>query len=252
MAERRPVVAANWKMHKSVAETRDFCAQIVPRAGEVEGVELFVCPPFTSLAVAVEACRESPVRIAAQNMHFAPEGAYTGEVSAAMLKELGVDGVIVGHSERRRDFGETDESVARKLPAALEAGLVPILCVGETAEERDADETERVLRGQVEADLGEVDEGRLRDVVIAYEPVWAIGTGRNATADQAAEAIDFIRSIVAVRDREASEALRILYGGSVKLENSAELLGRGEVDGALVGGASLDPDDFLAIAMAAR
>jgi triosephosphate isomerase len=168
-----------------------------------------------------------------------------------MLADLGVDGVILGHSERRALFGETDEALARKVPAALEAGLVPILCVGETEAERDAGQAEAVLRRQIRADLAETPDARLSEIVIAYEPVWAIGTGRNATPEQAEEAIAFIRSMISERGEAAGAAVRILYGGSVKPENAPELLGREGVDGALVGGASLDPGDFLAIAAAA-
>ena len=251
MAERTPVVAANWKMHKTVAETGAFLDRFLPGVSELAGIELFVCPPFPSLATAVERCRRSEVRVAAQNMHEQSQGAFTGEVAAPMLTELGVDAVILGHSERRLLFGESDEALARKLPAALEAGMTPILCVGETDDERDARRTEAVLRRQLEADLANAPDGRLAEVVIAYEPVWAIGTGRTATPDQAAEAIAFIRSLVARRDDAAGAAVRIVYGGSVKPGNADELLGEDGVDGALVGGASLDPDDFAAIAAAA-
>jgi triosephosphate isomerase len=252
MAERVPVVAANWKMHKTVVETESFLNAFLPRAAELTDAELVVCPPYPSLAAAVARCAGSGVRVAAQNMHEEPSGAFTGEVAAAMLAELGVDGVILGHSERRRLFAESDDALARKVPAALQARLAPILCVGETEAERDADETEAVLRRQLQADLAETHEGRLAELVIAYEPVWAIGTGRNATPEQAEEAIAFIRSLVADRSEAAGEAVRILYGGSVKPENAAELLGRDGIDGALVGGASLDPSDFFDIAAAAR
>jgi triosephosphate isomerase (TIM) len=250
VAERTPLVAANWKMHKTVAETEAFLDDFLPRAAELGGTELVVCPPFPSLAAAVAACAGSEVRVAAQNMHEGTQGAFTGEVSAPMLTELGVDGVILGHSERRALFGETDQGLARKVPAALQARLFPILCVGETEAERDADQTEAVLRRQLQADLAETPDARLPEVVIAYEPVWAIGTGRNATPEQAEEAIEFIRSLVANRT-EAAETVRILYGGSVKPENAADLLGREGVDGALVGGASLDPGDLITIAAAA-
>jgi triosephosphate isomerase len=252
MAERIPVVAANWKMHKTVAETEGFLDALLPRAGELHGTELVICPPYPSLAAAVARCAGSGVRVAAQNMHEEPSGAFTGEVAAAMLTELGVDGVILGHSERRQLFAESDAALARKVPAALEAGLAPILCVGETETERDADQTEPVLRRQLQADLAETPDDRLAELVIAYEPVWAIGTGRNATPEQAEEAIAFIRLLVAHRSEAAGDAVRILYGGSVKPENAAELLGRDGVDGALVGGASLDPGDFLTIAAASR
>jgi triosephosphate isomerase len=247
-----PTVAANWKMHKTVAETEAFLDAFLPRAAELDHTELVVCPPYPSLASAVARCAGSGVRVAAQNMHEESQGAFTGEVSAPMLTELGVDGVILGHSERRGLFCESDEALARKLPAALEAGLTTILCVGETEAERDANQTEAVLRRQLEADLAEAPGGRLGELVIAYEPVWAIGTGRNATPEQAEEAIAFIRSLVAHRDEAAGEAVRILYGGSVKPENAVQILGPEGIDGALVGGASLDPSDFAAIAAAAR
>jgi triosephosphate isomerase len=185
-------------------------------------------------------------------MHWEDHGAFTGEVSAAMLAELGVTSVILGHSERRAMFGETDDALARKVPAALDAGLQPVLCVGETEAQRDADETEAVLQAQVQADLADVPEDRLPRVVIAYEPIWAIGTGRTATPDQAEEAIAFIRSLLAARDAGAAEAVRILYGGSVKPDNAAELFTLENVDGGLVGGASLEPGDFRQVCLAAR
>jgi triosephosphate isomerase len=252
MPGRTSLVAANWKMHKTRAETSDFLDSFLPLAGErLRDVELVICPPFTSLEPAVDRCSDTPVRVAAQNMHFEQQGAFTGEVSATMLSDLGVDAVVLGHSERRQLFGESDEALARKVPAALATGLVPILCVGETLTEREGNETERVLRRQVEADLIEVAERDLAEIVVAYEPVWAIGTGRNATVEQAAEAIEFIRSLVARRDAGAGEAVRILYGGSVTPENARQLLSPEPIDGALVGGASLDPEAFAAIAAAA-
>jgi triosephosphate isomerase len=185
-------------------------------------------------------------------MHFEPAGAFTGEVSAPMLGDLGVDAVVLGHSERRHLFGESDATLARKVPAALSAGLSPILCVGETLEEREAGRTDEVLRRQIEADLAGAPPADLAEVVIAYEPVWAIGTGRNATVEQAAEAISFIRSLLGARDQGAAEAVRILYGGSVNSGNAPALLEPEAIDGALVGGASLDPDEFAAIAAAAK
>jgi triosephosphate isomerase len=251
MPERRPLVAANWKMHKPRGETAAFLDDFLPRAARVEQVDVVVCPSFTSLGAAVERCRETPVRVAAQNMHAAAGGAFTGEVSAAMLVDAGVESVVLGHSERRAMFCETDEALAGKVPAALEAGLTPILCVGETENERDADEMEDVLRTQVAADLERVAADRLADVVIAYEPVWAIGTGRTATPDQAEEAIALIRGLIAARDGGAAAAIRIVYGGSVKPDNAAELFARDGIDGGLVGGASLDPGDFAEIAAAA-
>jgi triosephosphate isomerase len=249
MPERTPILAANWKMHKTIEETERFLAEFLPRVPE--GPEVVVCPPFTSLKAAVEHCAQSRVRVAAQNMHEEPEGAFTGEVSAPMLLELGVDGVILGHSERRQHFCESDEALARKVPAALRAGLEPILCVGENESQRDSDETEGILTRQIEADLADVPEDRVGDVVIAYEPIWAIGTGRTATPEQAQEAIALIRGLIEARSTDAAAAIRILYGGSVKPDNAAELISQADVDGALVGGASLDPDDFAAIVTAA-
>ena len=250
MADRTPILAANWKMNKTVAEADVFLNALLPRVPGV-GPEVVICPPYTALRATVEACAGGPVRVAAQNMHEEPSGAFTGEISAPMLLELGVQGVILGHSERRQYFGESDEALARKVPAALEAGLEPILCVGENESQRDADETADVLTRQIDADLAAVDAGRLAEVVIAYEPIWAIGTGRTATPEQAQEACALVRERIAARDEGAAEGVRILYGGSVKPDNAAELIGQADVDGALVGGASLDPDDFAAIVEAA-
>ena len=250
MPDRRPYIAANWKMHKTGTEARDLIAQVAEGIGEA-GPEVIVCPPFTALAAAVEAASGTPIRIGAQNMHQEPHGAFTGEVSAGMLLDLGVEVVVLGHSERRALFGETDELLVRKVPAALNAGLEPILCVGETEEERNSDDTERVLTTQIEADLADVSGSELAKVVVAYEPVWAIGTGNTATAEQAQEACALIRGLLAKRDEGAAATVRILYGGSVKPANAEELLSQPDIDGALVGGASLEPDDFTAIVRAA-
>jgi triosephosphate isomerase len=246
-----PLVAANWKMHKTRAEADEFLAAFVPGAASFGSVDVVICPPLTALAAAVERCAGTGVRVAAQNMHFEASGAFTGEVSATMLVDAGADAVVLGHSERRALFGETDDALASKVPAALDGGLLPILCVGETEEQRDGGETEAVLRSQVEADLAQAEPARLGEIVIAYEPVWAIGTGRTATPEQAQEAIAFIRSLVAETSKEAAEAMRIVYGGSVKPGNAAELFALPDVDGGLVGGASLDPGDFTAICEAA-
>jgi triosephosphate isomerase len=252
MPERTPMVAANWKMQKTVGEAEDFLAALTGRVSEIGGVDVVVCPPYTSLPAAAEFAAGSGILICAQNVHFEAAGAFTGEVSIPMLTDLGIDGAIVGHSERRQLFCETDEALARKVPALLDAGLVPILCCGETEAERDGGETEAVLERQLTADLADVAGDRLAEVVVAYEPIWAIGTGRTATPDQADEAIAFIRGLIAARDAGAGEAIRILYGGSVKPANAAELFARDDIDGGLVGGASLDPDDFAAICAAAR
>jgi len=249
MPERTPYIAANWKMHKTVAEAVAYVDALLPRIAATQH-DVVVCPPFTALGAVVERRYGTAVRVAAQNMHEEDWGSFTGEVSVPMLVELDVDAVLLGHSERRQLFGETDEALARKVPAALAAGLEPILCVGESEEARDAGQTEEVLERQLQADLAGVGSTDLAAVVIAYEPIWAIGTGRTATPEQAEEAIAFIRDVVRQRGG-ATEELRILYGGSVKPDNAAELLGRGEIDGALVGGASLEPDSFAEIVEAA-
>ncbi len=248
---RIPFIAANWKMHKTVAEAEAYIAALLPRVAAVEGVEIVLCAPFLALQALVDSARGSQVGIYAQTMHEADQGAFTGEVSAPMLTEIDVDGVILGHSERRQHFGETDRALQLKVPKALEAGLVPIFCVGESEEERQRGETERKLRHQVQQGLEQVPVERLADVVVAYEPVWAIGTGLTATPDQAQDAIAFLRALIGNLDSAAAEQVRILYGGSVKPEGAAELLALPDVDGALVGGASLDPAGFAAIVEAA-
>jgi triosephosphate isomerase len=226
------LIAGNWKMYKGPRATREFCEAFSPP----EGVEAVLCPPFVSLPAAVE----SGHTVFAQNVHWAPEGAFTGEVSAPMLLELGVTGAIVGHSERRQYFGETDETVARRALAALEHGLRVIACVGESEEERESGQMELVLRLQVEA-IAEA-TGASEQLVLAYEPVWAIGTGKTATPDQAREAHAFVKTLLPVP---------VLYGGSVKPDNAAELLAQDGIDGALVGGASLEVESFTAICQAA-
>ncbi len=251
-ARRTPLIAGNWKMHKTVAEAERYIQRLLPRVVDADGVDVGLCAPFTALAALVDSARGSRVAIFAQNMHEQPSGAFTGEISAPMLTELDVDGVVLGHSERRLHFAENDRALQLKVPAALEAGLMPILCVGESEEERDRGDTERKLRHQVQEGLAKVLDERLADVVIAYEPIWAIGTGRVATPEQAQEAIAFIRALVGDRDAAAALAMRVLYGGSVKPGNAAELLALPDCDGALVGGASLDADDFSAIVAAAR
>jgi triosephosphate isomerase len=227
--------------------------EFLPNAGALTGdVEVVICPPYTALRTVTELTRDSGVLVGAQNMHEEDAGAFTGEVSAPMLLELGVQAVVLGHSERRQYFAETDGALARKVPKALAAGLLPILCVGETEEEHEAGETQRKLRHQVQSDLAGVEASRLPEVVIAYEPIWAIGTGKTATPEQAQSAIGFVRALVGDRDADAARRVRILYGGSVDAGNAAELLGQEDIDGALVGGASLDPDRFLTIASAAQ
>jgi triosephosphate isomerase len=231
------LIAGNWKMFKGPAETASFCIALRERERDLPpGVDVVLCPPFVSLAVAVQLLAGTDIAVAAQNVHWEPDGAFTGEISAPMLRELGVYGAIVGHSERRQYFGESDETVARRARAALDAGLSVIACVGETEAEREAGETEAVLRRQVA--VLEADE----QLVVAYEPVWAIGTGKTATPELAQEAHALIRSLLDVP---------VLYGGSVKPDNSSELLAQPDVDGALVGGASLDVDSFVSICQAA-
>ncbi len=250
-AARTPLVAGNWKMYKTETQAEDYIQALLPRVSAVESVEVAICVPYTDLRAMVDSARGSRVEVYAQNMHHEPEGAYTGEISPVMLGDVGVQGVVLGHSERRACFGETDRALALKVPAALAAGLRPILCVGETEEERDGDETQRKLRQQVREGLAGIADERLADVTIAYEPIWAIGTGRVATAEQAQEAVAFVRALVGDRDTQAAERVRILYGGSVKPENAAELLALPDVDGALVGGASLAAESFAQIVASA-
>ena len=252
MPERTPYIAGNWKMHKTVAETWEFVGQLLPAIADANGVDVGLCVPYTALTAAVAAADGSDLIVCAQNMHQEESGAYTGEVSAPMLTDLHVRGVVLGHSERRAYFNETDRALQEKVPAALAAGLQPILCVGETEEERERDETQRKLRNQVQEALYRVPDDQLADVVIAYEPIWAIGTGKVATPEQAQEAIAFIRALVGDRSKDAAERVRVQYGGSVKPENAAEILSQPDVDGALVGGASLDPQDLAQIVAAAR
>jgi triosephosphate isomerase len=248
---RRQYIAGNWKMNKTTGAAREYVQRLLSRLPMGNGVELGLCVPFTALATTVDALGDTDVRVLAQNMHQQPEGAFTGEVSAPMITDLGVDGVLLGHSERRQFFGETDRALQEKVPAALEAGLVPMLCVGESEEEYEAGDTQRKLRHQVQEALEKVPPERLHEVVIAYEPIWAIGTGQVATPEQAQEAIGFIRALVGDRSKDAAERVRVLYGGSVKPENARELLGQPDIDGALVGGASLDPDGLVEIVKAA-
>jgi triosephosphate isomerase len=251
MPDRKPYIAGNWKMFKTMAEARAFAEDFRPRVEGVDGVDVGLCVPFTALGVTVEACEGSGIKVCSQNMHQEAEGAFTGEVSAPMLTELGVQGVVLGHSERRQYFGETDRALQEKVPAALAAGLEPILCVGESEDEREQGETERRLRHQVQEALEKVAPGDLAKVVIAYEPIWAIGTGKVATSEQAQDAIAFIRALVGDRSKDAAAEVRVLYGGSMKPDNAGEILAQPDVDGGLVGGASLDPESLAAIVSAA-
>jgi triosephosphate isomerase (TIM) len=249
---RIPFIAGNWKMHKTIAEAEAFIGALLPRVATADGVDVAICPPFTALQAMVDSARGSRVQVFAQTMHEADSGAFTGEVSPAMLSEIDVAGVVLGHSERREHYAETDRALQAKVVAALDAGLTPILCVGETEEERERGDTERKLRHQVQEGLEKVPVERLAEVVVAYEPIWAIGTGRVATPEQAQEAVAFVRALVEDRDRAAGQAVRILYGGSLKPDNAPELLALPDVDGALVGGASLEPGSFAQIVDAAR
>jgi triosephosphate isomerase (TIM) len=245
---RRPVIAGNWKMYKTQVETRAFFEQFKPLVAKSTHCDIVVAPPYTALSVAAEATKGSAIAIAAQNVHGRPEGAFTGEISAGMLIETGCTAVIIGHSERRQYFNETDETVFRKTQAALEAGLMPIVCVGEILSEREGSQTEAVLKRQFEGGLGALTPAEFSRILLAYEPVWAIGTGRTATPELASQAHRYLRELAAARfSIESASALRILYGGSVKPDNIKGLMAQPEIDGALVGGASLDPQSFASI-----
>jgi triosephosphate isomerase len=252
MPDRRPYVAGNWKMNKLRGEASTYVQELLPLIERIDGVDVGICPPYTALETCVFTANGSPLRVLAQNVHEEESGAFTGEVSCAMLNDLGVHGAVVGHSERRQFFGETDKALQRKLPAVLAAGLEPILCVGELEDERENGETERRLRHQVQEAFEDVPDGEVTRVVIAYEPVWAIGTGKVATPDIAQEACAFIRALVRDKYGDLADDVRIQYGGSVNDDNAAELLGQADIDGALVGGASLDPAKFARIVEAAR
>jgi triosephosphate isomerase len=250
MPDRRPYVAGNWKMNKLRGEARGYVEQFLPL---IDGLDLDVgiCVPFTALDVCVQAADGSPLRVIAQNMHEEDTGAFTGEVSALMLRDVGVRYVLIGHSERRQFFGETDKALQRKLPKALASGLEPILAVGELEDERENGETERRLRHQVQEAFEDVSAEDVGRVTVAYEPVWAIGTGKVATPEQAQEACGFIRALIRDKYGDLADQVRIQYGGSVNDENAHELLHLPDIDGALVGGASLDPEKFARIVKAA-
>ena len=250
-ALRKTIIAGNWKMNKTRSEAAALLEQIKAVAIP-DGVEVVVCVPFTNLETAVNAVKGTGIKIGSQNVHFAENGAYTGEVSAAMLKELGVEYAIIGHSERRQYFGETDSTVNLRTKAALNAGLVPILCVGELLEEREADITEEVVSRQTKLGLAGLSADEVKKTVIAYEPVWAIGTGKVATAEQACEACGVVRNVIAkLYGGDVAQSVTVQYGGSMNAGNAAELLARVNVDGGLIGGASLDADGFGAIIKAA-
>jgi triosephosphate isomerase (TIM) len=244
---RRPLMAGNWKMYKTRAETKAFCDAFVPLVAGVRDRDVLLCPPSVCLEVAVAAVAGSAVTVGAQTMHYAAEGAFTGEVAPGMLAELGVSHVLLGHSERRQYYAENDADLARKVRAALDAGLLPVLCCGETLEEREAGHTESKVGGQLDADLAQIDAAELAGVAIAYEPIWAIGTGKTATPEMAQETVAFVRSRVSERFGDAADGVRILYGGSVKAATIDDLMAQPDIDGVLVGGASLDPQEFARI-----
>ncbi len=251
---RKKIVAANWKMHKIVAEARSYVESLLIELGEETDVEVVLVPPFTLLPICSQLVGESPaVKLGAQNMHPSKQGAFTGEISAQMLRDLFVRYVVVGHSERRALFGENDYFINEKVKAAHEASLRPILCVGETLEQRAADKVDEVIAHQLTLGLEGISAKDVQDTIIAYEPVWAIGTGHNATPQQAQDVHAFIRSVlVRLYDEACADRVRLQYGGSVKPDNAAELMRQPDIDGALVGGASLDPRSFAAIVKAAR
>jgi triosephosphate isomerase len=250
---RKKIVAANWKMNMMQAESARFVESLLLEIGDMAEVEVVIVPPFTAIAKVMEALGSAQnIKVGAQNMHWKRNGAFTGEISAALLRDLFVHYVVLGHSERRRLFGETDEIVNRKVRAAHEASLRPIVCVGETLKQRDRGNVDKILSIQLRGSLAGLDPKELQETVIAYEPVWAIGTGRNATAEQAQEAHVFIRhTLREIADDTTAERVRIQYGGSVKPENARELMSQPDIDGALVGGASLDPRSFAQIVNAA-
>jgi len=245
---RRPVIAGNWKMYKTIAQAVDFIEKIKPVAAAADHCEVVVAPPFTALAAAAQAAKGSKVAVAAQDVHWDKEGAHTGDISTGMLVDAGCTHVIIGHSERRHDHGETDEQVNKKVKAALAAGLTPIVCVGETLAERESGQTQAVLKSQFEGSLAGLTPSDFSRIIIAYEPVWAIGTGRTATPEMAAESHGVLRDLARQKFGESeANAVRILYGGSVKPDNVSGLMSQEEIDGALVGGASLKADSFAAL-----
>ena len=245
--KRKAIIAGNWKMNKTPSEAKTLLEAVVPAVKDAD-CEVIACVPFVDLSVALETTKGSNVKIGAENCHWAESGAFTGEISALMLKEMGVEYVVLGHSERRQYFGETDETVNKRTKAALAAGLKPIVCVGELLWERECDITEEVIARQIKLDLFNVTADELKNIVIAYEPVWAIGTGKTATADQAEEIHAHIRSLVAAKyGQEVAENTSILYGGSCKPSNAKELFANPDVDGGLIGGAALKAADFKGI-----
>jgi triosephosphate isomerase (TIM) len=244
---RKPIIAGNWKMNKTSKEAAQLIIGLRDKVAKAD-CEVVICPPFTALALAVTLVEGTNVKVGAQNMHFEENGAFTGEISPVMLKEIGVEYVILGHSERRQFFGETDELINKKLKSAYIYGLTPILCCGETLEEREAEKTFEVLTNQLSKDLVDMDSSKLEKMIIAYEPIWAIGTGKTATAKDANDVIKFIRDKVReMFGNKAAEEVRIQYGGSVKPSTIKEQMAQSDIDGALVGGASLNVEDFSGI-----
>ncbi len=242
---RKPIIAGNWKMNNTIAETKSLIADLIPLVADAE-CDVVVCAPYTSLASAVEATKGSNIKVGAENVHWAEKGAFTGEISAKMLVELGVEYVVIGHSERRQYFGETDQTVNQRTKAALAAGLKPIVCVGETLDERQSDKVEEVLVRQTKGAFDGIDVSELENIVIAYEPVWAIGTGVTATSDQANDTIKIVRDTMAeLYCRNCADTkVRIQYGGSMNPKNANELMAKEQIDGGLIGGASLKAEDF--------
>ncbi|MED2971674.1 triose-phosphate isomerase [Fictibacillus sp. B-59209] len=243
---RKPIIAGNWKMNKTLSEAKSFVEEVKGLIPSSDTVDSVVCAPALFLDALVNASKGTDLGIGAQNMHFEDNGAFTGEISPVMLKALGVGYVVLGHSERREYFGETDELVNQKTHAAFNHGLTPIVCVGETLEQREADQTKDVVKTQTEKGLQGLSEEQVKRTVVAYEPVWAIGTGKTASSEDANEVCGYIRSVIAEQfSQEAADQVRIQYGGSVKPGNIKELMGMSDIDGALVGGASLEPQSFL-------
>lgn len=245
---RKPFIAGNWKMNKTAAETADLCAKLKENGGSFKEADILICPPFTSLVAAKQAIEGSVIGLGAQNMHWEDSGAYTGEISAQMIKGLGCKFVIIGHSERRKYFSETNEEVNKKIKSAISAGILPIVCVGETLEQREQGREKEIIENQLKEGFDSLTESDLEKITIAYEPVWAIGTGKTATGDQAEEMHNFIRKWFESNfSAGRAEKLRILYGGSVKPNNINGLMKQDDIDGALVGGASLKVEDFTEI-----
>ena len=250
---RKTIIAGNWKMNKTLSETKAFAAELKPLLGKPKWCEVVLCVPYVNIPAAVRAFKDSRVAIGAENCHYEASGAYTGEVTVEMLKEVGVKYVIIGHSERRQYYNETDFTVNKKVKAALEAGLYPIVCVGESLEQRELGVTMELITYQVKAALAGVSADKMRRVVIAYEPIWAIGTGKTATAEQAGEVCEHIRAVVRkLYGARVARSVTVQYGGSMNAKNAAELLAQPDIDGGLIGGAALKPEDFTTIINAAN